>query len=271
MRVAQALALARAQGLTRLDAQLLLCRRLQQTRAWLLAHDDAALTPAVEQGFRADLAQRLDGVPLAYLSGEREFCGLRLMVTPAVLVPRPETETLVEWALATLAGGARPQVLDLGTGSGAIAIAVAHARADASVTATDADAEALAVARANAHALGVALEFLHGNWWQPLAGRCFDLVLSNPPYIAADDPHLPALRHEPQHALTPGGDGLDALRTLAAGAAAHLRPGGWVLLEHGFDQGEAVRRLLHGAGLVDVVTRQDLGARERCSGARRAP
>lgn len=270
MQVAQALALARTLGVQRLDAQLLLCRRLQQPRSWLLAHDDAELTPAIEHGFRADLAQRLDGVPLAYLSGEREFHGLRLAITPAVLDPRPDTETLVEWALEKLAGCARPRVLDLGTGSGAIAIAVAHARADATVTATDADAAALAVAQANAQAHGVALECLHGSWWQPVAARHFELVLSNPPYIAADDPHLAALRHEPQHALTPGGDGLDALRALAAGAAAHLSPGGWVLLEHGWDQAGAVHKLLQAGGLSDISSRRDLNRHERCSGARRA-
>lgn len=267
MQVAQALALARAEGLTRLDAQLLLCHHLQRPRSWLLAHDDAHLPPAVQEALRGDISRRAAGVPLAYLTGEREFHGLRLAVTPAVLDPRPDTETLVDWALHALAGRTQPRVLDLGTGSGAIAIAVAHARPDARVTATDVDATALAVARANANTHGVALECLHGSWWAPLAGRRFDLVLSNPPYIAADDLHLAALRHEPRHALTPGGDGLDALRTLAAGAALHLQPGAAVILEHGFNQAAAVRALLHGAGLAGVQTRPDLAGQDRCTGA----
>jgi len=270
MRVTQALALARSQGLTRLDAQLLLCHHLQRPRSWLLAHDHELLPPAIEVALRDDFVQRAAGVPLAYLTGEREFHGLRLAVTPAVLDPRPDTETLVDWALQWLSGRTRPTVLDLGTGSGAIAIAVAHARPDAIVTATDLDAAALAVARANAHTHGVVLECLLGSWWTPLGGRRFDLVLSNPPYIAADDAHLAALGHEPQHALTPGGDGLDALRTLAAGAALHLHPTGAVILEHGFDQAAAVRTLLHGAGLVAAQTRTDLGGQDRCTGACRA-
>jgi release factor glutamine methyltransferase len=268
MRVAEALTLARAQGLDRLDAQLLLAHRLARPRAWLIAHDDQELSADQALAYCSDLARRADGVPLAYLVGEREFHGLRLAVGPAVLVPRPDTEVLVDWALERLTGLGRPRVLDLGTGSGAIAVSLAHARPDAMVAATDIDAAALEVARANARVHGVRLECLLGAWWEPVAGRRFDLIVSNPPYIAADDPHLPALAHEPRHALTPGSDGLAALRVLAAGAGAHLVPGGHLLLEHGFDQGAPVRALLEAAGFEAIATQQDLAGHERCSGGR---
>jgi release factor glutamine methyltransferase len=217
----------------------------------------------------ADLEQRAAGVPLAYLSGEREFHGLMLQVTPAVLVPRPETELLVDWALALLGPQGRAAVVDLGTGSGAIALALAHRRKSIALTATDLSTEALEVARANAVRLGLLVEFVAGPWWTPLAGRRFDLAVCNPPYIAGDDPHLQALAHEPRGALTPEGDGLAALRIVAAGAAAHLRPAGWLLLEHGHDQGEAVRGLLAAAGFEAVETRADLAGRARASGGRR--
>ena len=269
--VGQALAQARALGLDRLDAQLLLAHRLGRSRSWLLAHDDAPLAPPDAQACRQLFERRAAGEPLAYLVGEREFHGLGFAVSPAVLVPRPDTELLVDWALESLAGElAAPRVLDLGTGSGAIAVTVAHRRPAATLTATDIDAAALAVARANAARHRVDVEFLQTGWWQGLAGRQFDLVLSNPPYIAGDDPHLPALRHEPVLALTPGGDGLDALRQIVAGAPAHLAAGGWLLLEHGHDQGAAVRSLLQAAGLVGVQTRRDLAGRERCTGGRRS-
>lgn len=275
--VAQALAAARAAGLDKLDAELLLLLALgfandalSGARSWLLTHDTDRVAGPVLHRYRQWVRQRLAGEPLAYIVGSKDFYAMALRVDPHVLVPRPDTETLVDWALQWLSGRTRPTVLDLGTGSGAIAIAVAHARPDAIVTATDLDAAALAVARANAHTHGVVLECLLGSWWTPLGGRRFDLVLSNPPYIAADDTHLAALGHEPQHALTPGGDGLDALRTLAAGAALHLQPTGAVILEHGFDQAAAVRTLLHGAGLVAAQTRTDLGGQDRCTGACRA-
>ncbi len=268
MDVAAALALARRRGVDRLDAQLLLAHHLAQPRSWLIAHDDAPLPAAVQQRFTADLERRAAGEPLAYLLGEREFHGLRLAVTPAVLVPRPETEELVDWALALLAPLAgRPRVIDLGTGSGAIAVSVARRCPAAQVSASDVDAGALAVAAANAQALGCALELHEGSWWAALPpGRRFELALSNPPYIAGDDPHLAALQHEPRHALTPGGDGLDALRSIITGAPAHLEPGGWLLVEHGFDQAAAVRSLLKDAGFDDVQTRRDLAGHERCSG-----
>ena len=269
MHVAAALALARTLGVDRLDAQLLLAHRLGRTRSWLIAHDDADLDARTEAAFRADMAQRADGVPLAYLVGEREFHGLRLAVGPEVLVPRPDTELLVDWALEQMAGRVRPQVLDLGTGSGAIAVAIAHARPDARVTATDIDDRALTVARGNARAHGVTIDWRQGSWWDAVPTGRFALVVSNPPYIAGDDPHLAALIHEPALALTPGGDGLGALRAIITGAGPHVEPGGMVLLEHGHDQAAAVRQLLLAASFVDVDTRRDLAGHERCSGGRR--
>ena len=271
VRAAEALAAARGQGLDRLDAQLLLARVLQRPREWLIAHDDAPLSAGQQQRFAADCARRAAGEPLAYLLGEREFHGLMLQVGPAVLVPRPDTETLVDWALELLADapGTAPAMADLGTGSGAIALALKHARPDARVCAVEISPAALAVARANGQRLGLDVQWLAGSWWQPLQGRRFDLVSSNPPYIAAGDPHLPALRHEPLQALSPGGDGLSDLRHIVQAAPLHLQPGGWLLLEHGHDQAEAVRALLLQAGLTQVTTRRDLAGRPRCSGGRR--
>ena len=267
--VAAALAWARQQGLDRLDAQLLLVHLLEQGRTWLIAHDDAALPPATALAYRSACQRRAAGEPLAYIIGEREFHGLRLQVSPAVLVPRPDTELLVDWALALLPGlpTATPRVLDLGTGSGAIALAVAHRHPAAQVSATDLSPAALAVAQANASRLGLRIATRAGRWWQAVAADGhWDLVLSNPPYIAAGDPHLPALHHEPLLALTPGGDGLGALREIVAGAPRYLSPGGWLLLEHGWDQASAVAALLAQAGFVQISTRQDIEARPRCSG-----
>jgi release factor glutamine methyltransferase len=263
------LARARTEGVERLDAQLLLARHLGRPRSWLLAHGEAEVPPATRPGLAADLGRRAAGVPLAYLTGEREFRGLLLRVTPAVLVPRPETEVLVDWALALLGPQGSAEVVDLGTGSGAIALALKHQCPSIAVTATDLSIEALEVARANADRLGLAVEFVAGPWWSPLAGRRFELAVCNPPYVAGDDPHLKALGHEPRAALTPEGDGLAALRIVVAGAAAHLRAGGWLLLEHGHDQGAAVRAFLAAAGFEAVETRVDLAGRERASGGRR--
>ena len=269
--VGTALAWARQQGLDRPDAQWLLGHALQQSRTWLLAHDDAALLPAIGSVFNDHCRRRAAGEPLAYLVGEKEFHGLRLRVTPDVLVPRPDTELLVDWALALLPtlASAAPQVLDLGTGSGAIALAVAHRHPAAQVTATDLSPAALAVAQGNATRLGLVIETGIGPWWSAVAAdRRWDLVLSNPPYIAGGDPHLPALRHEPTLALTPGGDGLGALRDIIAGAPARLAPGAWLLLEHGWDQAEAVAALLQAAGFKAVETRLDIESRPRCTGGR---
>ena len=247
--VAQALAEAKVQGTDRLDAQLLLAHALERDRSWLLAHDDEPLAPRVAAGFRAHVLRRAAGEPLAYLVGEKEFHGLTLQVSAGVLVPRPETEGLVDWALELLGGGlagpAPARVLDLGTGSGAIALAVKHAHPAAQVTALDVSAEALAIALANAQRTELDIEFLRGDWWSPVAGRRFHLLLSNPPYIRLGDAHLAALQHEPQIALTAGANGLEALQAIVASAADHLEAGGWLLLEHGHDQAAEVQDLLH--------------------------
>ncbi|MEO6031624.1 MAG: peptide chain release factor N(5)-glutamine methyltransferase [Burkholderiaceae bacterium] len=271
--VAHALAQAKTLRVDRLDAQLLLADALKRPRSWLLAHDDAVLEPAIATALHEQLERRAAGEPLAYLRGAKDFHGLMLHVDARVLVPRPDTEVLVDWAIELLQRGwvdvAQPQVVDLGTGSGAIALAVRHAHPAATVWATDASAAALEVARGNAQRLGLALNCVAGSWWAPLHGQRFHLALSNPPYIAAGDPHLETLQHEPMSALTPSGDGLDALRHIAAGACAHLLPGAWLLLEHGYDQAGAVRSLLHENGFKDVQTRVDLARRPRCTGAHR--
>lgn len=264
--VAQALREAHALGVDRLDTLMLLSHTLACPRTWLLAHDDAELSTEQSLLLRAGLARRAAGEPLAYLLGEKEFHGLRFKVDSNVLVPRPDTEVLVDWALELLAGARHQNVVDLGTGSGAIALAVKHAQPSATVTATDVSTAALGIARANARRLALDVEFVEGSWWQAVPQRRFDLVLSNPPYIAADDEHLAALAHEPALALTPGGDGLDALRCIVAGAAAHLESGGWLLLEHGFDQASAVQVLLREHSFGNVLTRRDLAGQPRCSG-----
>ncbi len=268
MQLSHALAAAIALGLPRLDAQLLLLHvlgRAPNDRAWLLSHDGDALSAEAQEQFLALAQRRVGGEPLAYLTGIKEFYGLPLQVDARVLDPRPDTETLVEWALERLATLSAPRVIDLGAGSGAIALALKHARPDAQVSSVDASADALAVARANAQRLGLDVTFLQGNWLAGLAGR-FDLIVSNPPYIAEDDPHLAALGHEPRQALTAGRDGLDDIRTIIQQAVGHLQTGGWLLLEHGWDQATVVRTLLQAAGFVDVQSRQDLSGIERCSG-----
>jgi len=271
MRIDQALAHAHALGVARLDAQLLLAHGLQRPRAWLIAHDEHLLDPRQQQAFTAQLAQRLAGVPVAYLVGERDFFGLTLAVTPDVLVPRPETEGLVEWALQLLPQAPGPGVVDLGTGNGAIALALARGAPGSQVVATDASAAALAVARRNAARHGLEVEFVLGDWWQPLAGRHFGLAVSNPPYIAGHDPHLRALGHEPRSALTPEGDGLAALRCIIDAAPDYLLPGAWLLLEHGHDQGVEVRQLLQRRGFGPGTTRLDLAGLPRCTAAAWAP
>ncbi len=253
-----------------LDAELLVARVLGIGRAALAADPGRALAPDELFALESFALRRLAGEPVAYLAGRREFWSLDLEVTPDVLVPRPETELLVERALAAIAGLARPAVLDLGTGSGAIALAIASIRPDAAVTATDRSAAALAVAQRNAARLGLAnVAFLQGDWFAPLAGARFDVIVSNPPYVAAGDPALAALSYEPRSALVADADGLGALAAVAAGACAHLLPGGRLLLEHGAGQGAAVRDQLRAAGLVRVETRRDLAGHERASeGAR---
>ena len=264
-----ALAQAQALGLERIDAQLLLLHILNRAdagRAWLLAHDTDTLAPSEQARFIALCQRRAAGEPVAYLRGMKEFYGLTLQVDARVLDPRPDTETLVDWALQLLAPLPAPRVLDLGTGSGAIALALQHQRPDAQVSAVDASADALAVAQANAARLGLAVQFARGNWLSGVAGQ-FDLIVSNPPYIAAADPHLAALRHEPLQALASGADGLDDIRSIVAQAPSHLLPGGWLLLEHGWEQAEAVQALLRSAGFAEVQSRKDLAGIVRCSGA----
>lgn len=259
-----ALALARQLGVERGDAQTLLGHLTGRNRTWLVTHGDVPVPDA-----EAALRRLASGEPLAHLTGWQPFHGLMLQVTPATLIPRPDTETLVDWALELLAGlPGQPSVVDLGTGSGAIALALKAACPHAAVTAVDFSADALAVARANGERLGLVVDWRHGSWFDPLAGQRFDLVVSNPPYIAGDDPHLPDLRHEPITALTPGGDGLDDLRTLIDAAPQHLQPGGWLLLEHGWDQADAVAQHLAARKFEDVGLRRDLGGRARASGGR---
>ncbi|MEP7138159.1 MAG: peptide chain release factor N(5)-glutamine methyltransferase [Caldimonas sp.] len=271
MTSAEALAGARALGVASLDAQLLLARVLATTRTGLIANDERVLTDAEAARWSDWLARRAAGEPVAYLLGEKEFCGLVLDVRPGVLVPRPETELLVDWA-AELLGGREPgaTVLDLGTGSGAIGLAIKHRFAKARVTAVDASPAALGVAAANAARLGLEVEIVASSWFEALGQRRFDLIVANPPYVGVDDPHLAALRHEPIEALVSGHDGLDALGTITHSARDHLKDGGWLLLEHGFGQGAAVRTLLAEAGLAQVTTRSDLAGHERATGGLRA-
>jgi release factor glutamine methyltransferase len=270
--LAHALAQAQAGGLHRLDAQLLLlhaCSRSPQERAWLIAHDTDVLPSDALVLWGAVLERRLRGEPLAYITGHKAFYGLDLLVDARVLDPRADTETLVDWALQALPP-APQRVLDLGTGSGAVALALQHERRLWEVHALDHSADALAVAQANAQRLKLPVHFAQGNWLQGAQGR-FHAIVSNPPYVAEGDPHLDALRHEPTLALTSGPDGLDAIRTIIASAPQHLHPGGWLLLEHGFEQAQAVCALLQQAGFSEVQTRHDLAGLERCSGGRFNP
>jgi release factor glutamine methyltransferase len=315
--VAQALHEGLTRGLLRLDAQLLLAQVLNCNRTWLTAHAEHTLSEAHAAAW-AELSQRaVDGEPLAYILGEKEFHGLTLQVTPDVLIPRADTETLVDWALERLQavnGGAiqgdeligkspspqpsprgrgsvdslslweragvrgsadsppvtgattAPNVIDLGTGSGAIALAIKHRFRRAQVTAVDASPAALAVAQNNGQRLGLDVSWLPSDWWSALRGQRFHLAVSNPPYIADGDSHLPALRHEPLMALTSGSAGLNALRHIIDAAPAHLHPNAWLLLEHGYDQAAAVRELLRTRGFSQVTSRLDLAGHERCSG-----
>jgi release factor glutamine methyltransferase len=260
---------AAARGLDKLDAGLLLLHVLQRPhhdRAWLLTHDRDPVNEAAAEAFTALCQRRLAGEPVAYLTGRKEFWGLDLAVDARVLTPRPDTETLVEWALDLMTPWTRPRVLDLGTGSGAIALAILSSRPDAQVEAVDASQDALAVAQANARELGLAVTFQSGNWLGEVNG-VFDLILSNPPYIAAGDPHLAALAHEPLGALVAGADGLDDIRQIVRQAPDRLESGGWLLLEHGHSQAAAVRDLLADAGFAMPTSRKDLAGIERCSGA----
>jgi release factor glutamine methyltransferase len=269
----------------KVDAQAIITFLLGVDRAYLVANPTRVLTESEDARVDMLVAQRSMGQPIAYLTGTREFYSRDFAVGPDVLIPRPETETLVEAVLARLApphaGLVAPgaptgamargpiSLLDLGTGSGAIAITLACERPDLAVTATDSSAGALAMARANALTHGRTIELLQGEWYAPLAGRRFDVIAANPPYVAAGDPHLAAgdLRFEPQRALTDGSaDGLASIRAIVDGAPGHLKPGGWLLLEHGYDQAEAVRGLLQAAGFRGLVSIQDLAGIPRVAG-----
>ena len=252
-----------------LENRILLCHATGLSRVQLITQGDRPLSSDEAARLDALVARRLRGEPIAYIVGRREFFGLDFQVGPAVLIPRPDTELIVELALERLPRQV-PRLLDMGTGSGAIAVAVAHTRPDAAVTALDVSPDALAVAQANATANGARVRFLHSSWFDALdAGDIFDVIASNPPYIAAGDDHLAQgdLRFEPVGALTDHADGLSALRTIITGSPRHLVPGGWLLLEHGYDQAAAVRTLLLDAGFADVQSWQDLAGIERVSGA----
>lgn len=264
--------LAAALGLekreARLEARVLAAHAWQVDHAWLIAHDTDPLTEAHITQFETLLTRRLAGEPVAYLVGTREFYGRPFQVSPDVLIPRPDTELLVERALANLPPDQVADVLDLGTGSGCIAITLALERPLARVTAVDRSPAALAIAQRNAEILDAPVEFLTSDWFDALAGRRFDLIVSNPPYIAAADPHLARgdVRFEPLAALAAGQDGLDDLRRLIRDACAHLRPGGVLLLEHGYDQADAVVELLRQQGFEQISTLRDLAGLDRVSG-----
>lgn len=256
----------------RVDAEALLQHVLRRPASWLVAHSDDVLSLADEQAFAALVQRRLAGEPVAYITGRRGFWSLELEVTPATLIPRPETELLVELALARLPEDRAASVADLGTGSGAIALAIGTERPQARIIAVDASADALEVARRNARRLCIPnVGFVEGDWLAPLAGLRFDLIVSNPPYIEAGDPHLAQgdLRFEPTGALASGADGLEDIRRIVVDAHDALVPGGWLLFEHGWNQGEACRALLEAAGYREVFTAQDLEQRDRVSGGRR--
>jgi release factor glutamine methyltransferase len=243
----------------RVDAHAIAGHLLGVDRAYLMTHPLRLLTESEDARLDALVAQRAMGQPVAYLTERREFYGRNFLITPDVLIPRPETETLVEAALERLPKGGTG--LDLGTGSGAIAVAIACERRDAAIVATDASQAALAVARANALSHACRIEFVAGSWYEPIGTRTFDLIVANPPYVAAADPHLGSgdLRFEPAAALTDGSaDGLASLRKIIAGARAHLNEGGWLLVEHGYDQADAVRLLFEQAGFADPVSIADL-------------
>jgi len=257
-------------GLDAREARLLLAEATGTSEASVLAYPERALGEAAEARFLDWAARRRSGEPVAYLLGRREFYGLSLEVSPAVLIPRPETELLVELALASIGPQAQARVLDLGAGSGAVALAIKRHRPRARLIAVEAEAAALQVAKRNAARLGLEIELRHGVWFQPVRGERFALIVSNPPYVAKGDPHLEQgdLRFEPRAALVAGDDGLAALRAIAEGAAAQLEPGGWILLEHGQDQHRAVQAFLAGGGLESVSSWADLAGIARVTGGK---
>lgn len=251
-----------------LDSELLMAHTIDCNRSYLRAWPERELSADEVDSFSALIARRIQGEPIAYITGEREFWSLHLKVTPATLIPRPDTETLVEQALLRIPPVVPWHIADLGTGSGAIALALAKERPCCQVLASDASRDALTVARDNAAYNGIDnVEFRHGSWFAPLAGERLEMIVSNPPYVRSDDPHLARgdVRFEPQSALVAGVDGLDDLRQIISGATQHLKPGGWLLLEHGYDQGAAVRELLVAQGFITVATCRDHAGQERVS------
>ncbi len=266
--IARTLPSLQAQGLSRLEAQRLLLHALgrpDSDRAWLLSHDTDVIPGDALARLDALVQRFVSGEPLAYVLGHQAFYGLDLVVDHRVLVPRPDTEPLVDWALELVQDRPHARVIDLGTGSGAIALALKANQPRLDVFALDFSANALTLARSNAQRLGLDIHFLQGAWMQGLAGA-FDLIVSNPPYIPEHDPHLTALAHEPLAALASGADGLVDIRSIISQASSRLHPGGWLLLEHGYDQAHAVRTLLQAAGFAAVGSRRDLAGIERCSG-----
>ncbi len=252
------------------EAQVLLGHALRVSRAWLSAHREDRVAAGTADRFRELVQRRRAGEPIAYLVGRREFYGLELQVTPAVLIPRPDTETLVDAALQKIAPDARIEVLDLGTGSGCVAIAIAHERRAAQVTAVDNSASALGVAQENAKSLGERVEFILSDWFEGLQGRSFDLIVANPPYVAAGDSHLAHgdLRFEPSAALVAGTDGLADIRRIVRDAAFHVREGGWLMFEHGHDQAASSIDLMRNAGFSEIFSRTDLAGVPRVAGGR---
>ena len=261
----------RTAGIDSADSRVLLRAALGASAVHLAAHPEQALTEIESQRYRAWVERRRNGEPVAYIIGEREFYSLAIKVTPAVLIPRPETELLVEAALELIGADAPARVLDLATGSGCVAVAIGKHRARAQVTATDISRDALAVGRGNAEAHGVDIEFIECDWFAALSGRRFDLIVANPPYIAEGDPHLGSgdLRFEPRQALIAGPDGLTCINSIVARANEHLDSGGWLLFEHGFDQAARCRNLLQRAGFEQVTSKRDLAGIERISGGQR--
>lgn len=254
-----------------LDSRVLLCHAIGRDAAYVLAHPEALLRTGELETFEALVDRRARGEPVAYLTGEREFYGRSFQVTPAVLIPRPETELLVDLALTHIPAGSPSRVLDLGTGSGCVAIALASERPLCKILALDQSVEALAVARRNAVAAHVGnVAFLHSDWFGALGREIFNVIVSNPPYVASADPHLVAgdVRFEPRKALDGGPDGMDAIRHIVAEARSHLAPGGWLMFEHGYDQGERARLTLHAAGYEGIFTAHDLAGTDRVSAGR---
>ncbi len=271
MNVAQCLTRSQVLGLPRLEAQILFLHaagRSLHDRAWLLAHDTDEVLPEQLAAFEAFAQRRLQHEPVAYILGQKDFFGLRLAIDKRVLDPRPDTEVLVEWALACGEGLARPRYLDLGTGSGAIALALKSQLSGAEVLAVDSSSEALSLAAQNAHHLALNVSFLQSNWFSEVQGK-FNVLVSNPPYIEDHDPHLAQLTHEPLQALTSGADGLQDIRNIVQNAPNHLEMGGWLLIEHGWRQAAAVRGLLEQAGFKQVQSKLDLAGIERCSGGKK--